>query len=200
MKSPHFCYLFSSYYGQLNRFCLKLMRLWTVTVFKHAFSCSHVCSYHAVHHQGLGSHYIIISISRAIKHPPSVFIVIHLTNILQSMDLRPGKAAEFGSNLWGSWSLFYTLQFKKGHSTHFSFLFTRIYNVFFCSEIQLSEVWRNNPKDVTMMSSGLFRPQAWGLKFLTVCYKLEVWGQRKREFKRKGGPNEKHCQAALWEM
>lgn len=97
------CYLFSSYYSQLNRFCLKQNCVWTVTVFKHAFtySLSCLCSYHAVH-QTLGSHYIIISISRTIRHSPSVFIVIHLTNILQSMDLRQGKAAQFGSDLQGS--------------------------------------------------------------------------------------------------
>lgn len=52
--------------------------------------------------RGLGNHYIIISISRAIKHPPSVFIVTHLTNPPQSMDLQAGKAAGFGANPWGS--------------------------------------------------------------------------------------------------
>ena len=33
-----------------------------------------------------------------IRHP---FIVIHLTDILQPMDLRQGKAAQFGSDMWG---------------------------------------------------------------------------------------------------
>ncbi len=121
------------------------------------FSC--LCSYHAVH-QGLGNHYIIISISRAIKHPPSVLIIIHLTNILQSMDLRPGKAAEFGSNLWGlhNCSL-------KGHSTDFT-QFTR--------RRECRSAWEKS----CIMSSVTLKASFPKFEEITdsLYYKLEVWG------------------------
>ena len=81
--------------------CLKLMCPMTCDcTVSTCLPCSHVC----VLHQGLGNHLhcIVVSIPRTINHSPSISIVIHLTDTLQSVDRRPGKAAELGSNVPGS--------------------------------------------------------------------------------------------------
>lgn len=121
-EKPCDSYLCSSYYSQLNRFCPKLICLWTVTVFERAFPWSHVCALIMLFIRGLGNHYINISISRVIKHPSFIFIIICQTNILQSMDLQPGKTAQFGSNLqlqfWGVLNWFCPL--SSVHLFHFN--------------------------------------------------------------------------------
>ncbi|TNN45666.1 hypothetical protein EYF80_044126 [Liparis tanakae] len=57
----------------------------------HAATSDYELSLDLKNKQGRGNHGMIISISRTVKHPPFLFILIHPTDILQSVDLQPGE-------------------------------------------------------------------------------------------------------------